>query len=485
MKNTVRARILVVDDEENIRKSLKMILEYEGYQFLEAANADEALQLMDETIGLDLVLLDIKMPGRDGLEVLAEIKKRPYSPEVIMISGQGTIQSAVEATKLGAFEFLEKPLHRDRVLLSIRNALNQNKLQRECLDLRRKAEKRYELIGNHPLMKKLWQEILKTAPTNATILIHGESGTGKELIARAIHNHSLRAREKFVQVNCAAIPEELIESELFGHEKGAFTGATERKIGKFEQADRGTIFLDEVADMSLKTQSKVLRVLEEGEVQKVGSAKISKVDVRVIAATNKDLRQEIGGGKFREDLYFRLNVVPIASPPLREKKEDIPLLIEYFCRNFAEENNFRLKTFSTGALEAMMKYPWKGNVRELKNLVERLLIMTDVEVLDKKHLPEAIRGEAEVRLAEPGKVKSLKEFRELAEKEFILKKLEKNNWNISQTAREIDTPRSNLYKKLAQYGIKIKVGVGEAVAPVSPAEKTGEESPNSTGQDGR
>lgn len=485
MKNTAKARILVVDDEENIRKSLKMILEYEGYQFLEAADGDEALHLVDETVGLDLILLDIKMPGRDGLEVLAEIKKRPYSPEVIMISGQGTIQSAVEATKLGAFEFLEKPLHRDRVLLSIRNALNQNMLQRECLDLRRKAEKRYELVGNHPLMKKLWKEILKTAPTNATVLIHGESGTGKELIARAIHKHSLRAREKFVQVNCAAIPEELIESELFGHEKGAFTGATERKTGKFEQADRGTIFLDEVADMSLKTQSKVLRVLEEGEVQKVGSARISKVDVRVIAATNKDLRKEIGGGKFREDLYFRLNVVPISSPPLREKKEDIPLLIEYFCRNFAEENNFRMKKFSAAALETMMKHSWKGNVRELKNVVERLLIMTDVEIIDKKHLPEAISGGAEVRLAEPAKVKSLKEFRELAEKEFILTKLEKNNWNISQTAREIDTPRSNLYKKLAQYGIKITVGVGEAVTPVSPAEKTGEESPNSTGQDGR
>lgn len=485
MKNIVKAKILVVDDEENIRKSLKMILEYEGYQFLEAADGDEALSLVDETVGLDLVLLDIKMPGRDGLEVLAEIKKRSYPPEVIMISGQGTIQSAVEATKLGAFEFLEKPLHRDRVLLSIRNALNQNKLKRECLDLRRKAEKRYELVGNHPLMKKLWNEILKTAPTNATVLIHGESGTGKELIARAIHNHSLRTREKFVQVNCAAIPEELIESELFGHEKGAFTGATERKIGKFEQADRGTIFLDEVADMSLKTQSKVLRVLEEGEVQKVGSAKISKVDVRVIAATNKDLRQEISAGKFREDLYFRLNVVPISSPPLREKNEDIPLLIEYFCRNLAEENNFRMKRFSADALEAMMKYPWKGNVRELKNLVERVLIMTDAEVIDKKHLPEAIRGKAEAKLPQPGKVKSLKEFRELAEKEFILAKLEKNNWNISQTAREIDTPRSNLYKKLAQYGIKITVGVGEAVTPVSPAEKTGEESPNSTGQDGR
>ncbi len=464
MKSHHKAKILVVDDEENIRKSLKMILEYEGYQFLEASSGPEAIALIEETIDLDLVLLDIKMPDQDGLEVLAQLKKRPYSPEVIMISGQGTIQAAVEATKLGAFEFLEKPLHRDRVLLSIRNALNQNILRQECQDLRKKAEKKYELVGNHPSMKQLWKEILKTAPTNATVLIYGESGTGKELIARAIHSHSLRAKEPFVQVNCAAIPEELIESELFGHEKGAFTGATERKSGKFEQADGGTIFLDEVGDMSLKTQSKVLRVLEEGEVQRVGSNKISRVDVRVIAATNKDLKQEISQGKFRDDLFFRLNVVPVYSPPLRDKKEDIPLLVEYLSRNFAEENNFRPKKFSEDALQAMMTYPWNGNVRELKNVVERLIIMTDAEIIEKKHLPSPVRGEIKTDLPDSAKIKTLKDFRELAEKDFILAKLEKNNWNISQTAREIDTPRSNLYKKLAQYGIKIKMGVGEGDA---------------------
>jgi len=448
-----------------------------------------------------LVLLDIKLPGKDGLEVLAEVKKKPYSPQVIMISGHGTIKTAVEATKLGAFDhgtiktaveatklgafdFLEKPLQRERVLLSIRNALNQSKLFRDYLDLRKKAEKRYELIGNHPSMKKLWKEILKTASTNATVLIYGESGTGKELIARAIHNHSLRAKERFVQVNCAAIPEELIESELFGHEKGAFTGATERKEGKFELADGGTIFLDEIGDMSLKTQSKVLRVLEEGEVQKVGSNKISKVDVRVIAATNKDLKKEMEGGQFREDLYFRLNVVPLHSPPLREKKEDIPLLIDYFCQLYAEENNSKLKKFSPEAVEAMVNYQWKGNVRELKNVVERLLIMSEGDIIEKKDLPEQIKGDSYIYFPEVKNIKSLKEFRDLAEKRFILAKLEENNWNISQTAREIDTPRSNLYKKLEHYGIKIKAGVGEVVAPSSVAEE-GEESPNSKGQDGR
>jgi len=471
MRGRLKEKILVVDDEENIRKSLKMILEYEGCQFLEAATGEESLDIIDETVGLDLILLDIKLPGMDGLEVLAEIKKRPYSPEVIMISGHGNVQTAVEATKLGAFDFLEKPLQRDRVLLSIRNALNQNKLLHECLDLRKKAEKRYELVGNSPQMKQLWKEVLKTAPAHATVLIHGESGTGKELIARAIHSHSLRAKEKFIQVNCAAIPEELIESELFGHEKGAFTGATEKKAGKFELADGGTIFLDEVGDMSLKTQSKVLRVLEEGEVQKVGSSRINKVDVRVIAATNKDLKHEIKEGTFREDLYFRLNVVPLYSPSLREKKEDIPLLIEYFCQLYAEENNFKPKRFAQDAIEAMKKFQWKGNVRELKNVVERLIIMTEGDTIKTRDLPEQIRGETQVYFPDAKAVKSLKEFRDLAEKEFILSKLEANNWNISQTAREIDTPRSNLYKKLEHYGIKIMTGVGEVVAPASPKKK--------------
>ncbi len=472
MKTHRPAKILIVDDEKPIRDALRMVLEYEGFKILEAADADEAKSVLEDHVDVDVALVDVMLPGRDGLAVLSEIRQRPSAPEVIMISGHATVQTAVEATKRGAFEFLEKPLSTDRVLLTIRNALNQNILQRECIDLRRKAEKRHELIGKHPLMKQLWKEILKTAPTNATVLIYGESGTGKELIARAIHDKSLRSKEPFVQVNCAAIPEELIESELFGHEKGSFTGATERKIGKFDQADGGTIFLDEIGDMSLKTQSKVLRVLEEGEIQRVGSSKINKVDVRVIAATNKDLKKEIAENKFRDDLYFRLNVVPIYSPALREKRADIPVLIDFFSRNYAEENNFRPKRFAPDALEAMLNYSWKGNVRELRNVVERLMIMAEGEVITRKDLPEPVRGEPGVSLPDPATINTLKDFRDLAEKDFIVAKLQKNNWNISQTAREIDTPRSNLYKKLAQYGIKITVGLSDSGGEAPAAEKT-------------
>jgi len=468
MRNERKAKILIVDDEENIRKSLRMILEYEGFSLLEASNGDDALERIRETVALDLVLLDIKMPGRSGLEILAEIKGRPNSPEVVMISGQGTIQAAVEATKLGAFDFLEKPLHRERVLLSIRNALDRNRLRNECQDLKKKSEKRYAIIGEHESIQNLWKEILKTAPTNATILIFGESGTGKELIARAIHAHSLRAGETFVQVNCAAIPEELIESELFGHEKGAFTGATERKTGKFEQADGGTIFLDEIGDMSLRTQSKVLRVLEEGEVQRVGSSKVGRVNVRVIAATNKDLRTEMKENRFREDLFFRLNVVPLHSPALRERKADIPLLVDYFVRTFCDENNFRKKVFSTDAMNALIEHPWKGNVRELRNVVERLIILTEGDTIETRDLPDQFREEQAVRVPEPENIRTLKEYREAAEKEFLLAKLRSNNWNISQTAREIDTPRSNLYKKLEQYGIHIVAGVDAEPVDAAP-----------------
>jgi len=476
-------RILIVDDEENIRKSLRMILEYEGYAVLEAGDGLTAREILEDHPEIDLILLDVKLPDFDGLSLLKEFRQKPYPPEIIMISGHGTISMAVEATKLGAFDFIEKPLSRERVLLSLRHALEARKLRTTLQDIKRKTERKYRIIGEHPAMQALWQEIKKVAPTSATVLIQGESGTGKELVARAIHENSPRAEESFVQVNCAAIPEELIESELFGHEKGAFTGATERRPGKFELADGGTIFLDEIGDMSLRTQSKVLRVLEQGEVQRVGSSRIIRVDVRVIAATNKDLKKEIKEGRFREDLYYRLNVVPIYVPPLRERKEDIPLLVDYFCAVFSEENNFRRKKFSPEALEIMMKYPWKGNVRELRNLVERLLILTDKEVIGPEDLPEYMLQEKELILPDLRKIKTLKDFQEEAEKSFILYKLRMNNWNVSRTARELDTPRSNLYKKLEKYGIKLKAGAGEAVAPSS--EEEGEESPNSTGQDGR
>lgn len=477
-----KEKILVVDDEKNIRNSLKMIFEYEGYSVLEAEDGEKAMEVFEEAIGIDLILLDVKLPGKNGLEILKELKQKPFSPEVIMISGHGTVPTAVEATKSGAFDFLEKPLKRERVLLSVRNALSRKHLVRENINLRQKAEKQYQLVGHSPVMKKLWEEIKKIAPTNTTIMIYGESGTGKELIARAVHSRSRRAKEAFIQVNCAAIPEELIESELFGHVKGAFTGATEKKPGKFELADGGTIFLDEIADMSLKTQSKVLRILEEGEVQKVGSSKIDKVDVRVIAATNKDLKKEISRNNFREDLYFRLNVVPLYSPPLREKPEDIPLLVEYFAGLFVTDNNFKKKKFSQSALEAMKRHHWKGNVRELKNVVERLIVMSEKGTIEDKDLPEQIKGENKIFLPDMDEVKSLKEFREQAEKQYILARLKENDWNISRTARDIDTPRSNLYKKLDQHGIKITSGVGEVVAS---SQQEGEESPNSTGQDGR
>ena len=329
----MKARILVIDDEAAIRDSMKMILEYEGYEFLGAATGEEGIALVERE-SVDLVFLDIKMPGMDGLEVLGKLKAAAEGLPVVMISGHGTVATAVEATKLGAFDFIEKPLATERILLAIRNALGFRRLRDENESLARTIEVRHEMVGASPALRVVLDAVTRAAPTSATVLIRGESGVGKELVARMIHKNSLRARERFVQVNCAAIPEELIESELFGHEKGSFTGATEKQIGKFEQADRGTIFLDEVGDMSLKTQAKVLRVLQEGEVERVGSSRTLKVDVRVIAATNKDLEQEIEEGQFREDLFFRLSVIPIFVPPLRERGDDIPALVRHFAEQF-------------------------------------------------------------------------------------------------------------------------------------------------------
>src|SRR5262244_1076664 len=370
-----KSRILVIDDESAIRDSLRMTLEYEGYEFLGAATGQEGLALAEREAP-DLVLLDVKMPGMDGLEVLDRLRHMNESLPIVVISGHGTISTAVDATKKGAFDFIEKPFASERVLVVLRNALDQRQLRDENRFLKKAVEVRHQMIGDSQSLKQVTAAISRAAPTNATVLIQGESGVGKELVARTIHRNSLRSRERFVQVNCAAIPEELIESELFGHEKGSFTGATEKQVGKFEQADRGTIFLDEVGDMSAKTQAKVLRVLQEGEVERLGSARTVKVEVRVIAATNKNLEEEIERGRFREDLYFRLAVIPIHVPPLRERSGDIPLLVRYYIDQLSRDNNRKLPRFTPAALDALQRFRWKGNIRELRNTVERMIIMT-------------------------------------------------------------------------------------------------------------
>ena len=455
----MKSRILVIDDEAEIRRSVRMILEYEGYEVIEASTGPEGVTLAERETP-DLVFLDIKMPGMDGLDALQRIKALNETLPVVIISGHGTVSTAVEATKAGAFDFIEKPLATERVLVTIRNALDQTRLRDENTSLKRAVEVRHQMVGESPALRQVWDAIKRAAPTNATVLLLGESGSGKELVARSIHRNSLCSRDRFVQVNCAAIPEELIESELFGHEKGSFTGATEKQIGKFEQADRGTIFLDEVGDMSAKTQAKVLRVLQEGEVERLGSARTIKVDVRVIAATNKDLEAEIERGNFREDLYFRLSVIPIRVPPLRDRREDIPALVRHFADLFSRDNNRRPQRFTPGALEFLQRARWKGNVRELKNTVERLIIMTPGEVIDVDDLRDVVRPETKPAPAgdnEKERPGTLREFKESAERTFLVGKLRENNWNISKTAEVIGTPRSNLYKKLEQYGISQEV----------------------------
>ncbi len=471
-----KSRILVIDDEAAIRDSLRMTLEYEGYECILAATGPEGLTMAEREMP-DLVLLDVKMPGMDGLEVLERLRAAHETLPVIVVSGHGTISTAVEATKKGAFDFIEKPFASERVLVSLRNALDQRQLRDENRTLKRAVEVRHQMIGDSAALRSVMAAIGKAAPTNATVLIQGESGVGKELVARTIHRNSLRSRERFVQVNCAAIPEELIESELFGHEKGSFTGATEKQTGKFEQADRGTIFLDEVGDMSAKTQAKVLRVLQEGEVERLGSSRTIKVDVRVIAATNKNLEEEIEKGGFREDLYFRLAVIPIHVPPLRERPEDIAQLVRHYMDYFSRENNARPRRITQAALEALQRYRWKGNIRELRNTVERMMIMTSADVIDLADLPGTVRSPgAQVSAAgrtmftpasvpaasapktagegsSETKVGTLREFKDNAERAFLVAKLRESAWNISKTAEVIDTPRSNLYKKLEQYQI--------------------------------
>ena len=472
----MKPRILVIDDEAAIRDSLKMILEYEDYDFLGASSGPEGVALVKRE-SPDLVVLDIKMPGMNGLEALAEIRKVDEAVPVAMISGHGTITDAMQATRLGAFDFIEKPFTSERVLVTVAKGLEVRELRQENRELKLAMESRYEIVGNSPSLRRILESVKRAAPTNATVLLLGESGVGKELVARTIHRNSPRAGQRFVQVNCAAIPEELIESELFGHEKGSFTGATEKQIGKFEQADRGTIFLDEVGDMSPKTQAKVLRVLQEQEVERLGSARTIKVDVRVIAATNKNLEEAIQRGEFREDLFFRLNVIPVLVPPLRERRDDIPALVQHFARLIGDEHNMKPKRFDAPAMEALARYRWRGNIRELRNAIERLMIMTSSDVVHVEDLPGEIRagetgartspvesvsaavnaGAADAVSAPPAGAGTLREFKDAAERAYLVQKLRENNWNISKTAEIIDTPRSNLYKKLEQYGIKQEV----------------------------
>jgi two-component system nitrogen regulation response regulator NtrX len=450
----MKSRILVLDDEAEIRKSLRMVLEYEGYDVVEAATGAEGLALAEREAP-DLVFLDVKMPGMDGLEVLQRLQSARESLPVVVISGHASKEEVATAIKRGAIDFIEKPLGSDRILVTVKNALESERLRDENRSLKRAVEARHQMVGESAALRQIWDAIKRAAPTNATVLLLGESGAGKELVARSIHRNSLRSRDRFVQVNCAAIPEELIESELFGHEKGSFTGATEKQIGKFEQADKGTIFLDEVGDMSAKTQAKVLRVLQEGEVERLGSSRTIKVDVRVIAATNKDLEQEIEKGTFREDLYFRLSVIPITVPPLRERRDDIPMLVRHFADLFSRDHNRKPQRFTPAALEFMKGARWKGNVRELRNTVERLIIMTPGDTIDVDDLRDIVR--VETRSAAPDNEKerpgTLREFKEVAERAFLVDKLREHNWNISKTAEVIGTPRSNLYKKLEQYGI--------------------------------
>jgi two-component system nitrogen regulation response regulator NtrX len=448
--DSYRASILIVDDESAIRDSLRMILEYEGYRVEEAAGGPQALARMADRLP-DAVLLDVKMPEMDGIEALRAMRERGYDVPVLMVSGHADVATAVEATRLGAYDFFEKPLQRDRVLVSLRNAVESSRLRAENRSLGVEPE---TLIGATAAMRRLRETIDKAAPTHATVLIAGESGTGKELVARAIHRASARRDRPLVQVNCAAIPEELIESELFGHEKGSFTGAVRKQMGKFVAADGGTIFLDEIGDMSARTQAKVLRVLQNGEVEPVGAERTVQVDVRVVAATNRNLEDEIAAGRFREDLYYRLNVIPIRTPALRERLEDVPLLVDYFTRGYAEANNCRPKEFVPEALAHLRALPWKGNVRELKNLVERLLILSPGEAVTRDDVIGATGGARPELSSGVLAVKTLREFRDVSERMFLIHKLEENNWNVTQTAQSIDTPRSNLYKKLEQYDIR-------------------------------
>jgi two-component system nitrogen regulation response regulator NtrX len=462
------ASILIVDDEVSILNSLSSILEDEGYEVNVAKSGVEALKLCAMSPP-DLMMLDIWMPEMDGLETLRRLRELVPNTQVMMMSGHGSIETAVKAIKLGAYDYIEKPLSLENVTLRVKHALDQHRLEQENRTLRTKVERKFELVGRAPVMQQLKQIIETAGPTNSRVLIGGENGTGKELVARAIHQHSARVDRPFVAVNCAAIPETLIESELFGHERGSFSGATAMKRGQFEQADSGTLFLDEIADMSLSTQAKVLRALQEQQFTRVGGTKLIKVDVRVLAASNKDLLREIDKGTFREDLFYRLNVVPIVVPPLRNRREDIPLLVNHFLHVHAEEQGLKIKQVSPEAMEVFMQYEWPGNIRELRNLIERLMIMVPGPVIEASHASVALQVRANLSVPQPlmagpqpastlltRHYDSLRDARNAFEKEFIARKLREHHWNISRTAEDLQIERSHLHRKIKLLDVEMR-----------------------------
>lgn len=445
--------ILLADDERDIRTSIQMILEYRNqYRVVMAADGEEAIEKIAEG-NFDLVLLDIKMPGMDGLKVLQRIREMQPDLPVVMISGHGTIETAVEATKLGAYDFLQKPLDKDRMLIAVRNAVERKDLTTETRELKEKIGGKDVILGESPTIKAVLAAVDRVAPTDARVLITGENGSGKELVAKAIHRQSKRHDKPLVEVNCAAIPNELIESELFGHEKGSFTGATAQRVGKFQLAHEGTIFLDEIGDMSLTAQAKVLRALEEGKIERVGGNRQIAVDVRVIAATNKNLQDAIKGGSFREDLYHRLNVIPIVVPPLRERREDIAVLTHAFADEICRRYGMASKKFSPEALRRLEGMEWPGNVRELRNTIERLVIMSPGPVVEPEHIAAGTTGtprEGDDLLRSGG---TFQDFKDRAEAAYIKKLLEEHGWNISKTAEALDIQRSHLYNKMKKYGL--------------------------------